>query len=245
MASMPYRCLADFLEELGHAGELTRVEEEVDPALEVAEITARRRPNRVGRRCCSGPVKGHHLPVLTQSAGHRGANLPGAGRRPRSMKLADRIARLLDASAPEGWFERLKGGRQPAALSSVMPREVKSAACQQIVRLGSDIDLGELPLLQADTSPNASEGAKCTGPAAGQSRRQCTATRRLCCAGQCHERRDGLSAEPDSHRPVAGRFDLAADRRARGWPSAGPRTTTTPGCWASIARGTRRCRWPW
>ncbi|MCD4726657.1 MAG: UbiD family decarboxylase [Pirellulales bacterium] len=38
---MPYRSLTDILEELGHAGEISREEEEVDPALEVAEITAR------------------------------------------------------------------------------------------------------------------------------------------------------------------------------------------------------------
>ena len=60
-----------------------------------------------------------------------------------------------------------------------MPREVKSAACQQIVRLGSDIDLGELPLLVVvrRLSPAITSAAV-------------------------------FSAEPDSHRPVAGRFDL-------------------------------------
>ena len=62
-------------------------------------------------------------------------------------ELAERIARLFDVSSPEGWFERLKSGSQPAAISGVTPREVKSAACQQIVRLGDDIDLDELPLL--------------------------------------------------------------------------------------------------
>lgn len=58
------RCLSDFLEELGQAGELVRVEAEVDPRLEIAEITA-----RVCRR--DGPallfpaVRGHEIPVLT------------------------------------------------------------------------------------------------------------------------------------------------------------------------------------
>ncbi len=76
---MPYRCLADFLEELGHAGELTRVEDEVDPALEVAEMAARAAKSG-GPALLFGAVKGHDLPVLCQSAGDRRANLPGTGR---------------------------------------------------------------------------------------------------------------------------------------------------------------------
>ena len=35
---MPYRSLADFLEELENAGELVRIAAEVDPELELAEI---------------------------------------------------------------------------------------------------------------------------------------------------------------------------------------------------------------
>ena len=57
--------------------------------------------------------------------------------------------------APEAWLDRLKGGHQPAALSAVLPRIVKAAACQQIVRLASDIDLGELPMLQWGYQPEA------------------------------------------------------------------------------------------
>ena len=38
---MPYRNLADFLEDLGRAGELAPIDAEVDPCLEVAEVTRR------------------------------------------------------------------------------------------------------------------------------------------------------------------------------------------------------------
>ena len=87
---------------------------------------------------------------------------------------------------------RLKGGAQPAAVGSFTPRKVKSAACQQIVRLGSDVDLGELPLLRVAA---AEAGPAITAAAA-------------------------ISAEPDSHQPVAGRFDLQRLDRTRlavGW----------------------------
>ena len=51
---MQRRCLSDFLEELGQAGELVRVEAEVDPLLEIAELTARVAPP-TARRCCLPP----------------------------------------------------------------------------------------------------------------------------------------------------------------------------------------------
>jgi 4-hydroxy-3-polyprenylbenzoate decarboxylase len=179
---MAYRSLAEFVEDLKHVGELVRVDEEVDPALGLAEMAGKIAPG--GPAVLFGAVKGHEPPVL--------CNLLGSDARIcRALGVAsldevtERIARLLDTTASEGWFERLKGGTQPAALGSFAPRKVKSAACQQIVRLGSDIDLGELPLLQtAETGP-AINGAAV------------------------------FSAEPDSHQPVAGRFDLERLDRAR------------------------------
>ena len=126
-----------------------------------------------------GAVKGHDLPVLcnllaTETRICRALGVVALD------DVADRLARLFDTTTPENWFERLKGGAQPAALGSIMPRKVKSAAAQQIVRLGSDIDLGELPLLQADSGE---AGRAITGAMV-------------------------FSAEPDSHRPVVDRFDL-------------------------------------
>jgi 4-hydroxy-3-polyprenylbenzoate decarboxylase len=182
---MPYRCLADFLEDLGHAGELVRVDQEVDPALAMAQMAAQE-ANSGGAALLFGAVKGHDVPVLCNLLGNEGRICRALGVAALA-EVADRIARLFDSSASEGWFERLKGGSQPAALDSFTPRKVKSAACQQIVRLGSDIDLGELPLLQI---------------AAAEAGRAITAA-------------VVFSAEPDSHQPVAGRFDLQSLDRTR------------------------------
>jgi 4-hydroxy-3-polyprenylbenzoate decarboxylase len=185
---MPYRCLADFLEELGRAGELTRVEVEVDPVLEVAEITAQAARSR-GPALLFTAVKGHDLPVLTNLLGteSRICRALGVG---SLDEVAGRVARLLDTNAPEGWIERLRGGSH-SALASCAPRRVKSAACQQIVRLGSDINLGELPMLTvAANAENMGTGRAITAAAV-------------------------FSAEPDSHRPVTGRFDLQPIDRTR------------------------------
>ena len=197
MAVMPYRCLTDFLEELGHAGELTRVEDAVDPTLELPQIVARS-SKLGGAALLFGSVKGHDLPVLCNLLATEGriCRALGVG---SLDEVADRVARLLDTAAPEGWFERLKAGAQPAMLDSIAPRKVKSAAVQQIVRLGSDINLGELPLLRDCPNFRVSENGTVPFDASEPAINGATV----------------FSAEPDSHRPVAGRFDLQRIDRTR------------------------------
>jgi 4-hydroxy-3-polyprenylbenzoate decarboxylase len=229
-----HRCLADFLEELSHAGELSRVDDEVDPVSEAADIVARG-AQAGGPAILFGAVKGHDLPIL-------GNLLASEGRICRALgiatldELAERIARLLDVSSPEGWFERLKSGSQPAAIAAAMPREVKSAACQQIVRLGSDINLGELPLLgcgagvspargRGTEEPLADRNVRPTEPLADRNVRP---TEPLVDKNVCPTEPTAstvplraitsavvFSAEPDSHRAVAGRFDLQQIDAAR------------------------------
>ncbi len=65
---MPYRTLADFLDDLGRAGELAAVDAEVDPCLEVAEIT-RRIARRNGPALLFRNVRGHDIPLLTNLFG--------------------------------------------------------------------------------------------------------------------------------------------------------------------------------
>jgi 4-hydroxy-3-polyprenylbenzoate decarboxylase len=196
---MPYRCLTDFLEELNQSGALTRVEDGVAPALDVAEIVAKATVSG-GPALLFVGVKGHDLPVLANLLATEGRICRALGVETLD-EPANRLARLLDNSTPEGWFERLRGGSQPAAIGGVVPREVKSAPCQQIVRLGSDIDLAELPLLS------------CGAPAS------CNATAAF---SRAIHSAAVLSAEPDSRRPVCSRFDLQridATRLAVSWAS--------------------------
>jgi len=187
---MSYRCLADFLEELGHAGELVRVETEIQAALEAAEITARM-AHSGGPAILFGAADGHEIPLLTNLLGTEGriCRALGVG---SLDETAERIAALANPTQPEGWFEKIKTSPHLATLGSVPPRRVKTGAAQQVVRLGSDVDLGELPVLQS--APDE--------------------------AGRTITAATLLAADPDSHRQVAGRWDLqvlAADRLAACW----------------------------
>jgi 4-hydroxy-3-polyprenylbenzoate decarboxylase len=155
---MPHRSLADFLEELGQAGELVRVDAQVDPCLEVAEIT-RRIARADGPALLFASQKGHDLPLVTNLLG-----TPGRIERALGASLAEtaqRIGLAVVASQSEGWMERLKTGPHESAIRRYRPRSVKSGACQQVVRLGSDVDLRRLPALQsgqAEQGPTITAG---------------------------------------------------------------------------------------
>src|SRR4029078_8763274 len=145
---MAYENLSDFLNELQDDGELVRISTEVDPVLEITEIT-----DRVSKSPDGGPalfferVKGSTMPVVI--------NLLGSYRRMcRALnaasfeEVAERIAGLIKPQVPEGWLEKLKLVPQLAHLARCPPRMGRSGACQQVVKLGRDVDLSELPVLQ-------------------------------------------------------------------------------------------------
>lgn len=179
--AMSYRSLAEFLEELDHAGELTRVGEETAPDENMAAAVADGvRAN--GPALLFGNVLGRDLPILANSLATERRICRALG--VDSLAEAEgQIARLLNSSDPTGWLDRLKGGSRSMSLGAIAPREVKSAACQQIVRLASDVHLDELPF-QISSNQNAGDGVRVLHSAVV------------------------LSAEADSHCPVAGRFDL-------------------------------------
>jgi 4-hydroxy-3-polyprenylbenzoate decarboxylase len=174
---MQYRCLAEFLEVLGRYNAFSRVSVPVDPLFEIAEIS-RRSMQKGGNALLFGTVQGHDWAVLTNLLATESRICQALGVSALS-EAADRITQLLAPSGPEGWLNRLKGGGHPV-LAGMMPKQVKTAACQQIVRLASDIRLGQMPWLQALPWE------------AGRSIHAATI----------------FTAEPDSHRMVVGQFNV-------------------------------------
>jgi len=142
---MPHRTLADFLEDLGRAGELAAVDAEVDPCLEIAEVT-RRIARQNGPALLFRNVRGHDIPLLTNLFGTESRILRALGA--ESIEEAtERIDRALNSGGGEGWLERLRFGGKSGAAASFAANRVKSGACQQVVCIGSDVNLLELPLL--------------------------------------------------------------------------------------------------
>lgn len=137
--------LRGFLELLNDSGELSKITVEVDPHLEIAEITNRvcKQPGG-GRALLFEKVRGHRFPVVT--------NLFGSARRTawalwtdHVQQLADRIARELHQDLigpPEERLRRLV--ENPLFLPCLVPHP----PCQQEVQCENP-DLGLIPALKS------------------------------------------------------------------------------------------------
>ena len=153
--------LADYLAQWHDQGELLRVSAEVDLIHEIAAITDRVRRTHPGNPALLfDHVRGHSLPVAT--------NLLGSPRRISSVfgvlsfdQLTRRIDDWLAISLPRGIVETWKLLPRLAELSQWPPTIVKSGLCQQVVKVGRDVNLAELPFLkmwQSDSAPVITAG---------------------------------------------------------------------------------------
>ena len=142
---MAYRDLRDFLHKLEKKDELKRVSTEVDPVLEITEIS-----DRVVK--AGGPAllferpKGSRLPVAT--------NLVGTARRMNLAlevesleEVASRVRSFIDVQSPQGLLEKVKMLPKLAELGSFFPKSVRSGECQEVVRT-ENFSLDEFPILQ-------------------------------------------------------------------------------------------------
>ena len=174
---MGYATLQDFLEALDAAGELRRVEAEVDPILEISAIAdrvsktaapnasepARRfdpaRAHLGGPALCFDRVKGSKMPLAI--------NLFGSYRRMEMAlgcteggfgQLAERIEQLIKPQPPAGLIDKMKKGLELAKIASFAPKIVKSGLCQEVVLKGDQINLLDLPVIKCwpdDGDPEA------------------------------------------------------------------------------------------
>jgi 4-hydroxy-3-polyprenylbenzoate decarboxylase len=141
---MPFESLRTFVDALRRAGELHVVSTQVDPHLEIAEIS-----DRVVK--AGGPallfdnVKGSKFPVLTNQFGthRRMAMALGAS---HLDEVAQRVRALLDLSPPgTSLGEKLDTIKRFAPLANAIPKIARDGPSQEIVI--RDPDLRTLPVL--------------------------------------------------------------------------------------------------
>ncbi|WP_455198214.1 UbiD family decarboxylase, partial [Kaarinaea lacus] len=144
---MKYKDLRDFIDQLENRGLLKRVDQEVDPYLEITEICDR--TLRAG-----GPallfenVKDSNFPVLGNLFGtpERVALGMGEDKVEALREVGKLLAFLKEPDPPKGMkdaWEKLPVFKQ---VLNMAPKVVGSAACQQVVIEGDDVDLGKLPI---------------------------------------------------------------------------------------------------
>lgn len=129
---------ADFLELLQADGQLARITEAIRAELDVA-----RRAAESPQALLLSQVTDRDFPLAV----HLFASQQRVCRALRSASLeetAARLAQVLEGGEEGSWLDRL-GGEPKGSLKKTQPRMVRSGPCQQIVRLGSDVDLFRLP----------------------------------------------------------------------------------------------------
>ncbi|HWR89121.1 MAG TPA: UbiD family decarboxylase domain-containing protein, partial [Dissulfurispiraceae bacterium] len=143
---MAYRDLREFIALLEKRGLLHRVGVEVDPILEISEITDRmcKSPGG-GKALFFERVKGSRFPVAT--------NLFGSFERmclaleiDHLDDVARRIESLLNQAPPKSLMEKLAMLPRLFEFSKFLPKKVKSGPCQEVV--DRDPDLRIFPILK-------------------------------------------------------------------------------------------------
>ncbi|MDH7571837.1 MAG: UbiD family decarboxylase, partial [Armatimonadota bacterium] len=142
---MAYRDLKEFVSLLRERGELKEISLEVDPYLEIAEIT-----DRVVKR--GGPallftnVRGHRWPVLINAFGTERRMAMALGAESLDAIAAD-IAELLEPKIPASLLGKLQMLPKLKVFADMAPRSAGSAPCQEVV-ITENPSLDLLPIIQ-------------------------------------------------------------------------------------------------
>lgn len=142
---MAYEDLRSFLKTLEREGELRRIKAQVDPYLEVGEITDRMQKAH-GPALLFENVKGSDLPLAMNVFGTQRRLCLALGIKSLD-EIGERIGELLKPELPHGLSGFKDALGKVAQLRSVPPKHVKGAPCQQIVLTDDQVDLNALPAL--------------------------------------------------------------------------------------------------
>jgi 4-hydroxy-3-polyprenylbenzoate decarboxylase len=142
---MTYDGMRAFVETLERMGELVRVTRPVDPVLEVAAL-ADRAMKASGPALLFEHVGASPFPLLINAFGSRRRMSVALGVDDVDVH-ARSLTALLEARPGGGVAATAQLAGRIARLAHVPPRKAKAGACQEVVRLGKDVDLGTLPIL--------------------------------------------------------------------------------------------------
>lgn len=144
---MAYRDLNEFIKKLEEQGQLLRITTEVDPILEITEITDRV-SKQYGPALLFEKVKGSEMPVLINAYGskERMAMSLGAKNLDDIAEEIENLIKLADSAPGASLVEKVMMLPQLAQLAKLTPRLVKSAPCQEVVDYEPSLD--KLPILK-------------------------------------------------------------------------------------------------
>ncbi len=144
---MQYKDLRDFIAQLESLGKLKRIQIEVDPCLEITEICDRTLKAQ-GPALLFENVKGSDVPVLANLFGtpERVALGMGEDDVEALREVGKLLAFLKEPDPPKGLkdaWEKMPVFKQ---VLNMAPKQIKNAACQQVVIEKQAVDLGTIPI---------------------------------------------------------------------------------------------------
>src|SRR5215207_7220248 len=140
----PPRDLRDWIALLEREGELVRIGAEVDPDLEITEVTDRT-VKAGGPALLFENVKGSALPLLINQFGTE-QRMCLAFDAPSLDSVASKLSDVLEMQPPQGLVDKVRGLQKLKSIADSRPRTVRRAASQEIVLEGDDASLDLLPI---------------------------------------------------------------------------------------------------
>ncbi len=144
---MKYKDLRDFIKQLEKQGELKRITVEVDPYLEMTEICGRTLKMGGPALLFENP-KGANIPVLGNLFGtpRRVAMGMGADSVTELRGIGELLAYLKEPEPPKGLKDAWEKFPVFKQVLNMAPKIISSPPCQELVRQGDEIDLGDYPI---------------------------------------------------------------------------------------------------
>jgi 4-hydroxy-3-polyprenylbenzoate decarboxylase len=143
-----YQNLGEFISELEKAGELLRVKAPVSCDLEITQITdlASKAPGG-GKALLFEHVRESRFPVLTNAFGSERRICMALGTHSLDS-LAQRLERFVRIEPPKSLQQIARLLPMGLELIRFLPRRTSTAACQEVIYRGEEIDLSMLPVLK-------------------------------------------------------------------------------------------------
>ena len=150
---MAYDDLRDWIAALDRAGELKKIRTEVDPILEITEITDRVSKSKDKNGNPGGPA------LLFQNVkGHSGSqvliNQFGSARRMNLSlevdsldQIAERIRSFMDVKSPQGFLDKIKMLPMLAEMGKFFPKTVSTGPCKEVIKR-DNFSLLDFPVLK-------------------------------------------------------------------------------------------------
>ncbi|MEX2211562.1 MAG: menaquinone biosynthesis decarboxylase [Gaiellaceae bacterium] len=136
--------LREWIGLLEREGELVRVEAEVDPDLEITEIVDRTVKAGGPALLFEHPKGSEHALLINQFGTERRMCLAFGVE--RLDDVAKKLEDVLELQPPQGLAQKVKGLRKLKSIADSMPKEVRAAACQEVVLTGDEASLDLLPI---------------------------------------------------------------------------------------------------